>query len=521
MPLIKSGSKAAVSKNISEFHGGKTYNKTSAKFGKRKADLQAVAVALSNARKYAKKAEGGEVSDSNLVKGLMAIRDALGGPPSVVGSMRDMMNAIPAGPRALAPSATRGMTPAQSLRFRQPDPLNGTVAPQQMRGQTAPSYSGRGQLQEQVSPEGVADLAAARAARPIEPRERAQFEGVSDLAVARKRGEFDRVMKEIDRQLRATEGPIAPPSKEVTDFARGLNTQVKDAAAARQNSSTSPQPANIYGMRMDPDQLAGALQRLKERGVLNKEQAGDLSASRLKAYGYDPETAIGRSAPDWKAQGGFVSRGPGNEVTAQEGSLGFNRLYTTDRERFTREPPSPKPEVPQNSFANSRKYAAGGLTQAPWYEKSSARMMNRGSMLHSDVPGRTDKLPIQVKSGSFIVPADIVSGLGQGNSLAGTKEITKRIMNGGIRAPKMKGMKMSFKMPANPASKRMDFADGGQTPAVPIVAAGGEHVITPQEVAMVGHGDMRRGHDHLDQWVLDERKKLIKTLRGLKGPKRD
>ncbi len=55
MPLKKGSSKATVSKNIEEFHGGKTYSATEAKFGKEKADKQAVAVALSEARKSKKK----------------------------------------------------------------------------------------------------------------------------------------------------------------------------------------------------------------------------------------------------------------------------------------------------------------------------------------------------------------------------------------------------------------------------------------------------------------------------------
>lgn len=51
MPLKKGKSKKTISSNISEFHGGETYAKTKAKFGKAKADKQAVAVALETARK--------------------------------------------------------------------------------------------------------------------------------------------------------------------------------------------------------------------------------------------------------------------------------------------------------------------------------------------------------------------------------------------------------------------------------------------------------------------------------------
>lgn len=51
MPLKKGKSKKIISENIREFHTGKTYSATKTKFGKVKADRQAIAVALSQARK--------------------------------------------------------------------------------------------------------------------------------------------------------------------------------------------------------------------------------------------------------------------------------------------------------------------------------------------------------------------------------------------------------------------------------------------------------------------------------------
>lgn len=51
MPLIPGSSKKVISENIREFHHGKTFAHTAAKFGKDKANAQAVAVAFSNARR--------------------------------------------------------------------------------------------------------------------------------------------------------------------------------------------------------------------------------------------------------------------------------------------------------------------------------------------------------------------------------------------------------------------------------------------------------------------------------------
>lgn len=51
MPLKKGASAKTVSSNISELHKGKTYAATRRKYGKEKANKQAVAIALSEAKK--------------------------------------------------------------------------------------------------------------------------------------------------------------------------------------------------------------------------------------------------------------------------------------------------------------------------------------------------------------------------------------------------------------------------------------------------------------------------------------
>ena len=114
----------------------------------------------------------------------------------------------------------------------------------------------------------------------------------------------------------------------------------------------------------------------------------------------------------------------------------------------------------------------------------------------SKVAGRTDHHPIDVEPESYVIPADVVSGLGEGNTLNGL-EIIKRM----------------FGLPDQPQQK---LSRGG----VPVAVAGGEVVLSPDVVAKVGHGDLAKGHKVLSAWVKAERKKLIKTLSKLPGPHR-
>ena len=64
-------------------------------------------------------------------------------------------------------------------------------------------------------------------------------------------------------------------------------------------------------------------------------------------------------------------------------------------------------------------------------------------------------------------------------------------------------------------------ASGGATNGVPIVAAGGEYVIPPEDVVRIGNGDLDHGHKILDSFVKKMRQKTIKTLQNLPGPKKN
>jgi len=152
--------------------------------------------------------------------------------------------------------------------------------------------------------------------------------------------------------------------------------------------------------------------------------------------------------------------------------------------------------------------------------------------IHSAVAGRTDHLPMHVPSGSYVIPADIISALGEGNTMAGFKSM--KLLFGGIpysgKSEPYGGMKAApYGVTGGPyGSQKPPYAPqlepretGGEANAVAIIAAGGEYVLSPQQVRKVGNGDLDVGHRVLDEFVKRVRGETIKTLKKLPGPKRD
>jgi hypothetical protein len=185
----------------------------------------------------------------------------------------------------------------------------------------------------------------------------------------------------------------------------------------------------------------------------------------------------------------------------------------------------PQKQAIAAALSNARKYgrASGGVTP-PFAERMAARQIFHEGFLHSPVPGRTDKLPISVSGGAYVLPADHVAALGQGNSLAGANIVNRMFKMGPYGATQMP---MHQGMAPHPhlnlaAGKppKLSARGGGAGKPTPIIAAGGEIVIPPEKIIQK-FGHLEHGHKALDQWVLDTRDEHIKTLRKLKPPKQD
>ncbi len=168
------------------------------------------------------------------------------------------------------------------------------------------------------------------------------------------------------------------------------------------------------------------------------------------------------------------------------------------------------------------KKAGGGSVGNFNPERANAFGIAKQGMIKSSVPGRTDKLNLDVPSGSYIIPADIVSARGQGNSAAGASIMDKMFNRGpyGMGVSRSKGPRIGSRQTSLGRMNKRGFADGGNTGVpTPIVAAGGEYVVHPETVANLGNGDINLGHDILDAFVKHTREQHISTLKGLKPPK--
>jgi hypothetical protein len=125
---------------------------------------------------------------------------------------------------------------------------------------------------------------------------------------------------------------------------------------------------------------------------------------------------------------------------------------------------------------------------------------------------------MNVKSGSYVIPADIISAMGEGNTMAGFK-IARKMFS----SKPYSQAKQPYAEGEQPYAEGKPYgarAAGGAAP-VEIVAAGGEYVIEPEDVMEIGGGDMDHGHEILDHFVKGYRAKTIATLKKLPGPKKD
>jgi hypothetical protein len=204
------------------------------------------------------------------------------------------------------------------------------------------------------------------------------------------------------------------------------------------------------------------------------------------------------------------------------------------------DPTNPLAMDPNSNFAQGGEIprrAQGGFEPVPSPERAAGFALRRSTAeLESPVAGRTDDLPLAVAPDSHVIPADVVSGIGEGNSLNGAHLLDQMFHGGpwGVRAAKVRGPG-TLPRPPRPVGRSRggppSAATGAPERTTPILAAGGEYVVRPEAVAHFGaiakRRDPRRfarksaieaGHDAIDDFIVRARKHIVATTKKLPGP---
>jgi hypothetical protein len=157
-------------------------------------------------------------------------------------------------------------------------------------------------------------------------------------------------------------------------------------------------------------------------------------------------------------------------------------------------------------------------------QEEEASTRTPSGFLAGSTPGRADAVHTQAPAGSYVIPADTIAGLGEGNSLAGAHVMDMIIRSGPHGIPMPQGTRGRGPPPApRPAGTGYQAKGGGvhgkgHGGPTPVALSHGEFVLTPEEVMAIGDGDLARGHKILDAWVVLERKRQLKKMAALPGP---
>lgn len=182
------------------------------------------------------------------------------------------------------------------------------------------------------------------------------------------------------------------------------------------------------------------------------------------------------------------------------------------------------PEAKARRGGGLKKRAAGGGAPvmsasqgSPWWTRTQAYQSNKpGLFLHGSTPGRADMVHTIAPPGAHIIPADVISGMGQGNSLNGASQFEKMLKSGPYGTAPVPTGRHGMGMPR--ASAASHLARGGAHRETPVALSDGEFMVFEHWVRHLGGGDPKKGKQLLNKMILDERKKHIKTLQRLPGP---
>lgn len=183
----------------------------------------------------------------------------------------------------------------------------------------------------------------------------------------------------------------------------------------------------------------------------------------------------------------------------------------------------PQAQAVAASLDNQRRMKAkglarGGMALVPY---SGGTLDHSHGLIPGSAGGRADTIKMKVPHGSYVVPADVVSGLGGGNTISGAKALDHTFPGSPNRSIQgrahVRGFAPLMHSPfAAGFHTQTKLAHGGQGGAH-ILGSSGEYVISP-EALIRKYGSLKRAHAILDHFVVGQRSKNIKTLKNMKPP---
>jgi hypothetical protein len=427
-----------------------------------------------------------------------------------------------------------------------------------------------------------------------------------------------RVIRALDRNA----GPRVLPNAAVYQATPGENrieNMIPSTGRAHLTAPIYPSSANVPLPIPRPDDLSSTPQAQPKAlpqpkpplhnvtPDANQQQdedtgPGSLAEAKRLFPGQKLQQAVYYTQPDRGENGGgnFKRLGVGadtSNLNPDYVSHIWEPVNMNTTQRFVRgayETPGPSPiTYDPNSQQDDQQMASGGAIDAAHKISREKATPCHTGLINMAVGGRTDHLPMHVREGSYVLPADIVSALGEGNTMAGSKVVdhmfagkpahkasggttigisqkpqflqSSRTLPGdvelGVNGQDTAGSALLGNMfnsgPFGTSAKAPQFAPvvrpslgqygqmsqlfnssdkntfsnkkeasggpimSGNRRPVPIIAAGGEYVIDPDDVSRYGGGDINKGHDKLDEFVKHVRKHLVKTLSKLPPPRRD
>jgi hypothetical protein len=257
---------------------------------------------------------------------------------------------------------------------------------------------------------------------------------------------------------------------------------------------------------------------------------------------YIPNKSQGQSIPMidpsfWSGNPSTSGKGYNIPSTSWAGSANStnNQQYTPNQTAATLPPPQ---SAGTKATVTQVIPQGNGVPQTGSGKGSQSNVQSRANgghvgALRGATGGRADELPMSVPNDSHVIPADVVSALGDGNTEAGFKVLenmfpessrpSKAFGGGmghsmGMKSPKMGGMHApGAKMPHIPGMHMpgMHMASGGD---VGCKLSDGEFVVGPRGVIKAGNGNSERGHRALDSFILHTRAEDIRRRQHLPPP---